>query len=300
MIAAFKMRKPWSTAIITLIFGAVVGMCFINRGRLALAYFGISILLAGLLFPAAEIGLLPIHPVDALGIVGWGINIMGAIHGFIIAKQYHYSEPLNWYSRWYSLIAIIIIPMLIVFAFRHFCYEPFRLPADSMSPNANRGDYLLAQKFAYNFQTPIRGDVIIFTVGSLSYIKRVVGIPGDKIQMKNSALYINDVAVASSQIEDYSLPDKRGTRSIHQFVETLPEGKKVTILDEVRNGAFDNTPIYTVPARQYFVLGDNRDNSHDSRDQVGFGFISEENITGKASVILWNDRVGRLDWKPVN
>ena len=299
MLTAFKARKPWAAAIITLIFGPVIGMCYINRGRVTFTYFVITILFAGLPFLAAEAGILPIHPVDAMGIISWGLNIIGGIHAFQIAKQRHYPEPFKWYSRWHTLIALIVVPMLIAFALRHFYYEPFHLPAGSMSPNANNGDYLFAKKFAYYSDKPTRGEVIIFkTPDNATYVKRVIGLPGDRIQIKDSVLYINDVSVPRKQIEDYSFQEEQANRSIHQFIETLPEGKEVKILDETLNGPFDNTPVYTVPTQQYFVLGDNRDNSRDSRDQK-FGFIPEETITGKASVIWWNDKTQQLEWQPV-
>jgi signal peptidase I len=104
-----------------------------------------------------------------------------------------------------------------------------------MSPNVNNGDYLFAHKFAYNSQNPARGDVIIIKINNLSYIKRVAGLPGDRIQLKDSILYINDLAVPRKRIEDYSIQDAHGKHVVHQFIETLPEGREYNILVDSNN-----------------------------------------------------------------
>ena len=153
----------------------------------------------------------------------------------------------------------------------------------SMLPEIGVGDLIVGIKI--EAADIIRGDIAIFKLprdNTVPYVKRIVGLPGDRIQVKNGFLYINDVAVERRQINDFSFTDTNGRdRSIAQHTETLPNGVSHRTLDANPHGVFDNTDIYAVPEGHYFSIGDNRDESLDSRiDNAysGVGFIPAQNF----------------------
>lgn len=300
MLRGFTARSSWAAAFIALGLGPVIGMCYVNRGKLAVSYLMLVVIVLVAPFLVASYGILDTHPLDAINVAFVILLIIGAIHCFLTAKRRNRSERIKWYARWYVLLSFVVLPLLFSIGFRHFFYEPFLISANSMSPNINMGDYLFAKKSAYHERPPERGDIIIFKIDNVSFIKRIVGLPGDRIQIRGGMLYINDQALPRKQVNDYRLEDSNGECIVQQFVETLPEGKEYSILDRDINSPLDNTEVYSVPARHYFVLGDNRDQSQDSRDQNKIGFVPEENIIGRASVILWNETKNRLNLREMN
>lgn len=204
-------------------------------------------------------------------------------------------------------IRTVVYAVLIAILIRTFAYEPFNIPSGSMEPTLLIGDYLFVSKFSYGYsryslpfspplftgrligRTPERGDVAVFKLpsdGKTDYIKRIIGLPGDRIQVVNGVLHINDVAVQRRQIEDYV--GKDGTAS-RQYIETLPNGVEHRIIETRGDtGNFDSTAVYTVPADHYFAMGDNRDNSSDSRVQQGVGFVPGENLVGRAEFLFFS------------
>jgi signal peptidase I len=204
----------------------------------------------------------------------------------------------------------LIVPLLLAILFRSFAYQPFSIPAASMTPTLMIGDNVFAAKYPYGYthfslpfspplfggrifaSEPKRGDVVVFRLPkdeSVDYVKRVVGLPGDRIQMKEGLLYINDVPVKREQIADFA-GDACGSDlsgKIRRWRETLPEGASYETLDCVANGFYDNTTVYTVPAGHYFMLGDNRDNSTDSR-VASMGPIPLENLIGRVDLIYFS------------
>lgn len=213
-----------------------------------------------------------------------------------------------------TLIYAVIIAILI----RTTLFEPFKIPSGSMYPTLYVGDYLFVSKYTYGYSKhsmpfslplfdgriwvdePKRGDVIVFKLpqdNRTDYIKRVIGLPGDKIKLKNGRLYINGEMVEREAMEDFVIRDKNGNAERYrQYIETLPEGITHTILEVSDNQKEDNVPELTVPEESYFVMGDNRDRSDDSR--VNVGFVPFENLVGRARVLFFSHNEDGAWYKP--
>lgn len=211
-----------------------------------------------------------------------------------------------------EIAQIVVVALLIALVFRSFFFQPFNIPSGSMKSTLLKGDYLFVSKYAYGFShnsfpfsidffegrifnhAPKRGDVIVFKMtrdGRTDYIKRLVGLPGDKLQMKNGILYINDTSVRKEVDGDYWYKDDiTGEEfAVSRYRETLPNGVVHTTLDMTELGRNDTTGIYRVPDGHYFFMGDNRDNSQDSRViGGGVGFVPEENLVGRAEIIFFS------------
>lgn len=207
-------------------------------------------------------------------------------------------------------MTFLLVPaLLLALVVRTFLFQPFVIPSGSMSPTLQVGDRFFVSKYAYGYsrysfpgsvaqfsgrifaRAPERGDVVVFRLPkdtSVDFVKRVVGLPGDHIQMKAGELYINDKAMARARLPDFVGKDPCGTlptATVKRWRETLPNGVSYETLDCVDNGFFDNTNVYVVPAGKFFVMGDNRDNSTDSRVLSSVGYIPLENMVGRLSMI---------------
>jgi signal peptidase I len=195
-----------------------------------------------------------------------------------------------------------LLMLAIVLSIRSFLFQPFSIPSAAMEPTLLVGDQILVSKFSYGYShyslpfsprlfsarifpsEPQRGDVAVFRLpsdASIDYVKRVVGLPGDRIQMISGLLHINGQPVMRERIDD-------GTTQIKRWRETLPNGASFTTLKLSENGYSDNTPAYVVPPGHYFVLGDNRDNSSDSRNNSQIGFVPFENLVGRVEMIFFS------------
>ncbi len=202
--------------------------------------------------------------------------------------------------------------ILLVFVLRSFIVEPFRIPSGSMLPSLQVGDFILVNKFIYGLRLPIinkkviemslpeRGDVMVFRFPhdeSINFIKRVVGLPGDKIEYRNKQLYINGAQMRTERVGDYPF-EEAGRRHIvaNQFMEVLGDAKHDILNDP---GKRTTSMSFTVPEGHYFVMGDNRDYSNDSRF---WGFVPERNIIGRAFFIWFSWNVssgGGIDWERI-
>ncbi len=218
-------------------------------------------------------------------------------------------------------VKLVLSVVVIAVAIRSLAYEPFNIPSSSMKPTLLIGDYLFVSKLSYGYSrysfpfalvpisgrvfndAPERGDVAVFrkpTDPSVDFIKRIVGLPGERIRVTAGVLHINDQPVKRRRIEDYLLTENnRRPRRVAQYLETLPNGVQHRILETDGDGGFlDNTPEFVVPDGHYFMMGDNRDNSTDSR-RPSVGFVPIENFIGRAEIIFfsrdgWKIRFDRL------
>ena len=211
-----------------------------------------------------------------------------------------------------TYIVNTILGLAIALSLRSFLYQPFNIPSASMRPTLLVGDYVFVSKFAYGYsrfslpyserlpagrlfaREPAPGDVVVFRVpkDAVDYVKRVAGLPGDRIQMKQGELFINGVAVKREPLaDDRAQQDACGSDvpgRVKRWRETLPNGASYETLDCVDNGFMDNTDVYTVPPGHFFALGDNRDNSTDSRVLKSVGYIPFENLIGRVSIVFFS------------
>ncbi len=214
----------------------------------------------------------------------------------------------------WETVRIIIHALIIALFIRIFLYQPFNIPSGSMKSTLLVGDYLFVSKFSYGYSRysfpfglgffsgriwgaePRRGDVVVFKLpkdNSTDYIKRVIGFPGEEIQMRNGVLYIDGNPVPKRRVDDFVETDRWGNvRRIPRYEETLPNGVTYQVLDSQPNGRWDNTGIYKVPPGHYFMMGDNRDNSTDSRVSWAVGFVPYENLVGRAEIIFFSAKEG--------
>lgn len=209
----------------------------------------------------------------------------------------------------WELVKTIVYAVLIAVAVRTFLFEPFSIPSGSMIPTLLVGDYLFVSKYSYGFSRyslplglplfsgrvlaspPERGDVVVFklpTDNSTDYIKRVIGLPGDRVQLRSGILYINDQPVRRRPKGKYVLGNGSASSTFQLYEETLPNGRAHQIIEVSDNGPFDNTGVYTVPAGHFFLMGDNRDSSRDSRFLAEVGYVPFENLIGKAQFIFFS------------
>ncbi|GGD43672.1 signal peptidase I [Croceicoccus pelagius] len=246
-----------------------------------------------------------------------------------------------------SFVVFLVKLAVVVFIFRSFIFSPFSIPSESMLPRLLIGDYLLAAKWPYGYtryslpfnlplipgrilaSDPERGDIAVFKApptAELDYIKRVIGLPGDQIQMRDGTLYINGDEVKKRKINDFMLPitqnmidaaaldgrpspcartdfeemDEAGQGFCRypRYIETLPEGRSYEVLD-IAITPQDNTRVFTVPTGHVFMMGDNRDNSEDSRFAAevggGVGMVPMENLVGRAEIMMWSTD-GSAQW----
>jgi len=213
-------------------------------------------------------------------------------------------------SGWGETIRTVVYAVILALGVRTFAYEPFNIPSGSMIPTLLIGDYLFVSKYSYGYSRyslpfsppiisgrimasqPERGDVVVFKLprdNETDYIKRLIGLPGDRIQVRGGILHINGKPVGRELVATEEIPDYRdlGPR-LKQYIETLPNGRTHAIWEESDGLYLDNTPEYLVPPGHYFFMGDNRDNSQDSRVMELVGFVPFENLIGRAEFLFFS------------
>lgn len=214
-----------------------------------------------------------------------------------------------------EIVKTVAVALLIALFLRVLLFQPFTIPSASEEPNLYEGDYVIVTKFDYGWsrhsipfspplfegrilsKAPERGDIIVFKLprdGRTDYIKRLIGVPGDRVQMRQGLLYLNGQPVERRQTELVTETGGSGLmRPVARVEETLPGGRRYMTNDFGADGDLDDTPEVIVPPGHYFFIGDNRDNSADSRlpTEIGVGLVPEENLVGKARLVL-------LSWSP--
>ena len=225
-------------------------------------------------------------------------------------------------SDLWSWVRIVIEALLIAFVIQIFLFQPFHIPSGSMKPTLQVGDYLFVSKFSYGYgpysfdinvslfgrplfdfgplpfkgrifaSQPERGDIVVFRLPGnpkIDYIKRLIGLPGDHIRVVHGELYINGRKVKRERLPDEVVTEgPYAGMHIRRYRETLPNGRSYVIRDIFRDGPADNTQEYVVPPGHYFMMGDNRDNSADSRFLDEVGYVPYENLVGEAKVIFFS------------
>ncbi len=210
-------------------------------------------------------------------------------------------------SAW-ETVRTILYALLIAGLVRTFAFQPFNIPSGSMIPTLLVGDYLFVSKYSYGYSrysfpfglgffsgrildgAPKRGDVAVFRqppLNKVDFIKRLVGVPGDRIQVTNGQFILNGQPVPRRRIADHVSLDFRGNvRRVPQYIETLPDGRSYTVRESLGDrGPADNTREFVVPPDHYFAMGDNRDDSNDSRS---WGFVPKDNLIGRAEIIFFS------------
>jgi signal peptidase I len=208
-----------------------------------------------------------------------------------------------------ELLKAMVFAAVIALVIRSFLFEPFNIPSGSMFPTLLVGDYLFVEKYSYGYsrysfpldvipfagrimeRAPERGDITVFRQPlkpDVDYIKRIIGLPGDRIRVTGGRLFINDEMVMRDFVGTESLPDQGAFTVFSKYVETLPNGVKHHIYELSDQGPLDETSEYVVPEGFYFAMGDNRDQSLDSRVQSEVGFVPAENLIGRAAFIFFS------------
>jgi signal peptidase I len=277
---ATRRRRAWLAAVLMLA-NPIVGMLYVDRPHRAAVYFGLFLLGPFGAFVLARNGLWPagISWIPVLFLVA----LVGVVDAYRIARQYEHGFAGGWFTTWKGLLAVAVVSLVVIFGFRAFLFEPFRTPSVAMLPTLKMGDEFFVSKLAFRGAPVQRGDVVVFRLPGkdVAYVKRVIGLPGDVIVYDQTS---KSVTINGSVVGTEPLGASAEDGPLLLARETIGDRSHSVA---VRQGFPGLGGTYRVPDGHYFVLGDNRDNSRDSRFS-DFGFIPAENIFGKVIFVWWN------------
>lgn len=311
--------RPWIAALLTFL-GPGVGLFYARQTRAAI-WLVVAVVILNLAFAGAlyaymvSTNTIPrvfsdLQNSPLRDFVGLAISAIVAVGVWIfVAPRQHVQKagPL----RLVGYLAIFLVPLLLqlgpAMALRWLVVQPFHIPAGSMQPTLNVGDYVLVGKGSYGYSRfsiapfeslaphrrwrahdPVRGDIAVFRPPpepARDFVKRIIGLPGDRVQMIEGALFINGAPVAREALGEQAFETDGMPFVAQVYRETLPNGVSYLTLDRGAS-ELDNTPVYVVPADFYFMMGDDRDNSADSRVPSVVGFVPFENLIGRVDRIL--------------
>lgn len=288
-------RRWWAALLLFVV--AACGYLYVGRPRryfASLVYFALFI---GLVFAGPGEWLSQPFVFMAFLLVGLGIALF-MIVDLIRLSVAQPNYTLRWYNRWWIYLgcffagAVFSIGPELMGGSKAQAVRTFSIPSVSGAPAVQPGDYIVVNNEAYESAAPVRGDVAVFTLPkdpNTVWIKRIIGLPGDTVQMKNGQLFINGTATRVEPAGRFEWDDKPPSA---QYTEHLPEGRSFLILDEGPSPG-DNTTEMTVPAGHYFLMGDHRDNSADSRfPQIGM--VPREHLLGRATGVIFSSNFSRI------
>ncbi|MEM8645115.1 MAG: signal peptidase I [Pseudomonadota bacterium] len=288
-------RRWWAALLLFVV--AASGYLYVGRPTKYFAFLGLYAALILMMFVLP--GALLSQPVVFIGIFAFALAVaIYIIVDLIGLSRRQTNYELRWYNRWWIYLGSFLIAMALSFlpellgGQANQSVRTFSIPSLSGMPALQAGDIIVVNNHAYRRAKPQRGDVVVFTVPqrkNVHWIKRVVGLPGDRIQMKNGQLYINGTAVKRTPAGRF---ERKGQKPLDQYREELPGGRTYITLDAGQSVA-DNSPVFTVPVGHYFVMGDNRDNSSDSRF-AQIGPVPSDHISGRATGIIFALSFGRI------
>lgn len=311
LLSSYRSRHPAWAASISFFLSPELGMFYLAKGWLGLVYTTISVLVWYALPLFLEYQRID-YPIWLPILVFIAYRCGASVHVYITAADQPPRARYPWYARFYNWILWFwLFPIIIAMLVRNFLVQPYTIPANSMRPALLDGDYVAAEKLTYGLgrysimfalgperrwggRLPRRGEVIIFAFPSqpeISYVKRVIGLPGDRVQMRGGRLYLNGALVDRQPLLDPNVQLQDGEIL---YTERLPDGLAHAIIENSDNARGDNTVEWLVPPGQYFVMGDNRDNSLDSRFDVGF--VPADNIEAKPFLIFYNKEAPERWW----
>ncbi|MVA21085.1 signal peptidase I [Agrobacterium vitis] len=313
-VSAFRKRNPIWAACLALALSPAIGFFYLGIGRLGLLYMLADVFIVYVFpFILKYQGVQQHDLIFILVVVIYRLG--GSFHVYIAASRQPPLDRYPWFARFHNLaIVLIIVPLLIALAIRNLLIQPFSIVSGPMLPTLEVGDYVFSEKLTYGMsrysimkglgpspriggRLPLRGEVVIFMLPSYSgneLVNRVIGLPGDRIQMRSGRLYINDTLVDRQRIgPDETRPGSPGIL----YLERLPGGAEHQIIEMTDKSKGDNSAELLVPDGHYFMMGDNRDNSNDSRFDLGF--VPTENIASRPFLILFNSHLLSRSWLPI-
>lgn len=293
-----RWKRVGIAALLALISGGFLGVLYVGRGRLALSYFfGAFLFVCGCiaLYMAVPLTIPAINSYEefhtyyqaVLFVILGGVGAALAIHALRSTPE----APRPWFSRWYGLLGAYVLSMTILLGLsgllRAFVIEPFSIPGGAMQPTINPGDDFFAVLIAYRTRAPQRGDIIVYTrpENGLKYVHRLVGIPGDTVEISDGVLSINSEVVPCAPVGSGTTP----------CVETLGAHRYMTFPGFT--GRYSSVPATVLPADAYYVMGDNRDFSFDSR---AAGPILRDSIKGKVIGLYWQQARHRTGFQTID